>query len=73
MQLYGDGDADLATQDTHLAAATGSLKRSIKYAGQLHLGEQFPHEQRVATLIAVQRAGPTWSHGLRRGNSPGTC
>ena len=48
-------DADLAAQDTHLTAATGSLKRSIKYAGQLHLGEQFPHEQRVATLIAVQR------------------
>ena len=31
-------DADTAVQDTQLAAATGSLKRGIKYAGQLHLG-----------------------------------
>ena len=48
-------DADLATQDNQLEAATGSLKLGIKYSGQLHLGEQFPHEHRVATLIAVQR------------------
>ena len=48
-------DADLATQDNQLKAATDSLKRGIKYSGQLHLGEQFPHEHRVATLIAVQR------------------
>ena len=48
-------DVDLAAQDTHLTAATDSLKRSIKYAGQLHLVEQFPHEQRVVTLIALQR------------------
>ena len=48
-------DADLATQDNQLEAATGSLKRGIKYSGQLILGRQFPHEHRVATLIAVQR------------------
>ena len=48
-------DADLATQDNQLEAATGSLKRGIKYSGELHLGEQFPHEHRVAALIAVQR------------------
>ena len=34
-------DADLAAQDTQLAAATGSLKRGLKYAGPLHLVEQF--------------------------------
>ena len=47
-------DADLATQDNHLETATGNLKRGIKYSGQLHPGEQFPHIYRVATLIAVQ-------------------
>ncbi|RQM17332.1 hypothetical protein DD237_001114 [Peronospora effusa] len=46
---------DLAAQDTQLAAATGSLKRGIKHAGQLHLGKQFPHDTRIATLIALQR------------------
>jgi hypothetical protein len=47
-------DSALTEQDTKLAKATGSLKRGIKHAGQLHLAEQFPHGTRVATLIAVR-------------------
>ena len=38
-----------------MATATGSLKRGIKYAGLLHLGEHSLYEHSVATLIAVQR------------------
>lgn len=47
-------DSDLAAQDMKLAEATGSLKRGIKYSGQMHLAEEFPQNTRVATLIGVQ-------------------
>ena len=43
-------DADLATQDNQLEAATGSLKRGIKYSGQLHLGINFRMNTGLAHL-----------------------
>ena len=48
-------DADLTAPNNQLASAADSLRLGILYAGQLHIGEKFPHEQRIATFIAVQR------------------
>ncbi|TDH65459.1 hypothetical protein CCR75_006759 [Bremia lactucae] len=51
-------DTLLAAEDTLLAAAAGSLKTGIKHAGQLHPGEQFPHDTRGHTHRSA-----TWMKG----------
>ena len=65
-------DANSAEQDIQLVAATSSLKRGNKNAGKLHLGEQYSHEQRLATLIDVQRGSAGMERWPHRGNLNGT-
>jgi hypothetical protein len=48
-------DDDLVERNGRLETITACLKRGIKWAGQLHLLEQFDHYVRKTTLINMQR------------------
>uniref|UniRef100_A0AAV1TTD2 Uncharacterized protein n=1 Tax=Peronospora matthiolae TaxID=2874970 RepID=A0AAV1TTD2_9STRA len=45
----------LRHRDKILLSATSSLKRGIKYTGQMHMMDQFSHHARVTTLVNVAR------------------
>jgi hypothetical protein len=51
-------DESLVEKNGRLEAITASLKRGIKWAGQLYMLEQYDHYVRTTTLINMQRG---WS------------
>ena len=46
---------DLGQMKTLLHRAAACVKRGIKYAGQLHLTDQFDHADQLKTLVSVRR------------------